>query len=176
MLKKVVGRLLVLAILGYAAGVATGNVFVYILCFLVLATAILFELLVLIMNIIWKLLSEDFKKTCEVKRSRFNAVVLSCVLLFFLIAGFIDEVCLPEASGFIRLLGYIMTFVFAVFLGWRLVRPSRKAAVVAGSIVFVLSVSLLWLVNTISLKSGEAVEVNVNEQLKKKDISRINME
>ncbi len=69
MLNKVAGGLLVLAVLGYVAGIAIGNVFVYMACFLVLASAILFSLLVLIMNITWKLLSEDFKKTYEIKRS-----------------------------------------------------------------------------------------------------------
>ncbi|MHC4148428.1 MAG: hypothetical protein ACYSR5_02975 [Planctomycetota bacterium] len=53
MLNKVTAGLLLLSMLGYAASVAVGDPFVYILCFVFLVLAVLFGLLVLATNLTW---------------------------------------------------------------------------------------------------------------------------
>lgn len=154
MLKMAVNGLLIFAILGCVAGVATGDAFVYILWFLMLVAATTFGLLVLVVNLIWKLLPEDFKKNYEGGIGRFNAINFFPVLLFFIVAKVIDETCLPEAR-FISLLGYITTFIFVVFLRWCLIRRSKGRTMVAGSVVFISFIALLSFVTSIALKSGK---------------------
>ena len=177
-LNKVAGGLLVLAVLGYTASVATGNVFVYIVCFLVLAAAILFGLLVLMMNIIWKLLPEDFRKTYEGKRGFFKMIIFFSGLLFYIVGavidttllfcirrGGIDDIHSLGLSRFIRLLGIMTTFVFVVFLGWNLIKRSKGETIAAGSVIFILFIALLAFVSSTSLKSDGILQVSSVEKL-----------
>lgn len=171
MLKKVaVGLLvlaiLVLAILGCLTYAKKLNAFyLYILCFLTLVAAVLFVLLVLVMNIIWKLLPGDLKKAYEGKRTRFDAILFFSALAFYIIAGVIDLFCLPGATGFISLLGSAATFVFAVFLAWSLIKPGRPKTLVAGAAAFILFIALLSFANSTALKSGKIANADLIDTL-----------
>jgi hypothetical protein len=158
MLKKIIGGLLILTIAGCVAGVVAKDAFVYVLSFMMLVAAILFGLLALVVDLIWKLLPGDFKKTCKVKKGRFNAIIFLSVLFFYIAGGLLDELYLRDTSKFIRLLGIIAIFVFAVFIVLSLIRRGRGKAIAVGSVVFTLFfISLLFIS---SLKSGKIADNN----------------
>lgn len=150
--------ILILAILGCVAGVISRNAFVYILSFMTLVATILFGLLVLAVNFIWKLLPGNLKKTYQGKRVRFNRIFLSFILFCYIVAGLIDEIYLRSTSGFIRLLGITTIIVFAAFLWWSLIRRSRAKTVIVGSVLFFLFIIPLLFFSSIALKSSEIVE------------------
>jgi len=166
MLRKVISILLVLAVLGCIVGIATQNAYVYILCFMMLVGAIFSGMLMLAANLIWKLLPGNFKRACEGKKHHFSAIIFLSALLFYIVAGVINGVCLVNTSGFISLLGNMTTLVFAVFLGWSLIRQTKTKIIVAGSVVFALLVAVLSFVNSVNLKSGRIAEVESTEKLK----------
>ncbi len=109
--------ILILAILGCVAGVISRNAFVYILSFMTLVATILFGLLVLAVNFIWKLLPEDFKKARKVKKERFDVIIFLSVLFGYITVGLIDKIYLHGTSGFIRLRGIASITAFVVWLG-----------------------------------------------------------
>lgn len=164
MLKKVavglsVLLIVVLAILGYAVSIKAVNAFYfYILCFLALIAAVLFIILVLARNIIWKLLPENLKKIYETKRARFDAIIFFSILLFYIVAGAIDEFFLSKAPSFISLLVNTTTFVFVAFLALSLIRRGKVKTIVAGSVVFILLIALLLFFCSTTLKSGEVTQ------------------
>ncbi len=155
MLKKVAGGLLLFGILSYVVGVVTKNAFVYILCFAMLVAAILFGLLVLAMDLVWKLLPTNLRKTYKGKRGRFNAIIFFSVALFWITREILDQVWLCNAPGFIGLLGNTITFVFAVFLGWSLIRRSTVKTIIMGGVVFILIIVPVLFFNSITFKSGK---------------------
>ena len=118
MLNKVAIRLLILAVFVYLAGIATMDAFIYILCFVVLTVAILFGLLVILAGLAWKLLPLKLKKTYDITRHRFNAIVLCSVPLVLVAAKAINKNFLHDVSGLITFLGNVGVFVFAVFTIW----------------------------------------------------------
>ena len=149
--------ILILAILGCVAGVISRNAFVYILGFMTLVATILFGLLVVAVNFIWKLLPGDLKKTYQGKIVRFNTIFFSFALFCYIVAGLIDEIYLRSTPGFIRLLGLTTIIVFAAFLWWSSIRRSRAKTVIAGSVLFFLCIILLLFFNSITLKSSEII-------------------
>lgn len=166
MLKKIAVRSLILAVLGYIAGIATMDVFVYILSFAVLALVVFFGLLVLMAGLIWKLLPLNLKKTYDIKRRRFNATILLSVPLVLIGAKAVNKDFLSDVSGLITLLGNAGIFVFAVFLVWSLIKRSKWRTIFAGSGIFVLFITLLLFVNSVTSKSFETESVDSTEKLK----------
>lgn len=150
--------ILILAILGCVAGVISRNAFVYILSFMTLVATILFGLLVLAVNFIWKLLPEDFKKARKVKKERFDVIIFLSVLFGYITVGLIDEIYLRRTSGFIRLLGIATITAFAVFLGCSLIRRSRVKTVIVGCMIFILFIVSLLFVSSNTLKSGKIAD------------------
>ncbi|MHC4365368.1 MAG: hypothetical protein ACYSTJ_07875, partial [Planctomycetota bacterium] len=125
MLNKVTAGLLLLSMLGYAASVAVGDPFVYILCFVFLVLAVLFGLLVLATNLTWWLFPSRLKKTHEVKTSRFKTTILLSVPLAFIIADAINDEYLADSSRLISMLGSAGVMVFAIFMAWSFIKRSR---------------------------------------------------
>lgn len=166
MMKKIAGSFLVLAILGWVAGIATRHGYLYILSFVLLAAAILLILLLLAVDLIWKFLPGDFKKSHGVKKGRFTAIFFFSVLLFYIVKGIIDELCLPDVSGFIGLLVSMAISLFAAFWGWSLIRQIKGRIIIAGSGVFILFIAILSFPNFITLKSGEITHVSSTEKLR----------
>ena len=166
MLKKIANRWLILAILGCLVAVIIRNPFVYVPTFMILVAAILFGLLVRVMDLIWKLLPADVKETYEGKRGHFNAVFFLGVILFYIIAGIIDVILLSDVRGFVSLLGNAATFVLAVFLGWSLIRRTKARTFIAGSVVFILFIGSLSFVSSNPLKSGRIAAVSSLDKLK----------
>jgi hypothetical protein len=164
--KKSVCGLLLLAILGCTAAIATRNAYAYILCFMMLVAAISLGMLMLTADLMWKFLSDDFKKTWEGKPGRFNAIILASALSFYIAAGAINGICLLNAPGFISLLGNMAALAFAVFLGWTLTTRTRLKTIAIASVVFILFIASLSLVSSATLKSGKIAEVNPAEKLK----------
>jgi len=154
MLKKIAAVLLILAVLSYAAGIATRNKAVCFICLFMLFAALSFGLLVLLTGLVWRLVPGDFKQSFGVTRGRFNAVFFFCIFLFYLVGGVTEEVFLRGVSVPVSLLFNIMTLVFAVFCGWCLLRRAKKA-ILPGSILFILIVAILAVVGSISIKSGK---------------------
>ena len=164
---KIAAGLLVVTILVYAAGVASRNAFVYILCFYIMAAAIMFGLLVVVTNQIWNLPPGHFKKAHEGNRVRLNAIIFFSILLFFFIRAIVTAKCLPrDASAFISLLRNTATFVFVAFFAWNLIRRSKTKTMVAGGIIFILFISLLLFINLTASRSGEISEIDSVEKLK----------
>jgi hypothetical protein len=163
-LNRITGGLLLLAILVYVF--VTGDVFAYILCLVMLATAILFGLLVLVMNLIWKLLPRRFEKTYGGKRGRLNVIVFLSLLLFLFVAVVVDVLFLRGASGFIGSLGNAGTLVFAVFWGWSLIKRNRVRTIVGGSVVFILFIVILSFASSNPLRTGEITVVGSMKKIK----------
>ncbi len=166
MLKKIAVGLLVLAIIGYVTSIAINHAYAHILAFVMLVAAILFMLLVLAINLTWKLLPADFKKTYGGGKSRFTAIIFFSILLFYIAKGTIDEFCLPHASGFTSLLSNTTIFVFVAFLAWSLMKQGKAKTIVIGSVAFILFIALLSFVNSIDLKPGESTEADSIDKLK----------
>ncbi|MCK4794002.1 MAG: hypothetical protein KAV87_60305, partial [Desulfobacteraceae bacterium] len=162
--KKAACALLILAILGCV--IAMGTVFTYIMCLVMLITAILFGLLLLAVNLVWKLLPANFKKSWEEKKILLSAIILFSIFLFFFIEVIIDRLRLYSAPGFISFLGNAAIFIFAVFWGWSLIIKNKGKTIVAGNIVFILFIALLSFVSSASLKSSEIAEAYSIEKLK----------
>ncbi len=166
MLKRIIGGLLLLAIVGCVASVAAGSAFAYVICFVMMVAVVLFGLLVLVVNIIWKFLPDDFKKAYERKKERLSVVIFFCGLFFFFVGAAVNRRYFLGASGFIHLLGNTATFIFAAFLGWRLIKPNKIKTIVGGSVVFILFIALLSFISSTALKPGEAVPVSSIDNLK----------
>ena len=156
MLKKIVVGVLVLSILGCIAGVVVKDAFVYVLSLMMLVAAILFGLLMLTVNFVWRLFPEDFKKTRRVTKRRFDTIIFSSALFFYITSGLIDEIYLRGMSGLIRWLGIVTIFVFAAFWGWGLIRRTKIKTMAIGSVIFVLLIVSVLLIGSTSLKSDKA--------------------
>ncbi len=166
MLNKVTAGLLFLSMLGYAASVAVGDPFVYILCFVFLVLAVLFGLLVLATNLTWRLFPSRLKKTHEVKRSRFKTTILLSVPVAFIVVGAINDEYLADSSGLISMLGNAGVVVFAIFVAWNFIKRSRWRTIFAGSGIFVVFIALLSFVGSAVPESSEAVSTDSVEKLK----------
>ncbi|UCF43528.1 MAG: hypothetical protein JSV99_00965 [Planctomycetota bacterium] len=163
-LNRIIAGLLLLAIL--VCVFVTGDVFTYILCLVMLAIAISFGLLVLVMNLIWRLLPGRFEKTYGGKRGRLNVIVFLSLLLFLFVAVVVDVLFLRGASGFISLLGNAGTFAFAVFWGWSLIKRNKVRTIVGGSAVFILFIAILSFASSNPLKTGEITVVGSVKRIK----------
>ena len=161
---KITVGLLFLAILVYVF--VTGDVFAYILCFVMLATAVLLGLLVLVMNLIWRLLPGRFEKTYGGERGRLNVIVFLSLLLFLFVAVVVDVLFLRGASRFISLLGNAGTFAFAVFWGWSLIKKNRVRTIIGGSGAFVLFIAILSFISSNPLKTGEVKVISSVKRIK----------
>ena len=115
MLKKVVGGLFTLAIMGCLVGVIARDVVIYVLFLMMTGSFVLFFLVMLAANLVWRVLPDTFKKTHQNKRWHFNAIIFLSVLLFYFSGELINWFCLPDASRFITVLSYITTLVFVFF-------------------------------------------------------------
>ncbi len=166
MLKRVVGGVVIGAILGCLAGVAVRNPFVYIICFDVLVGGILFVLWMLVMRLIGMIVPKNFEEAYRRKKDRLTLIIFFAVLFCLYVQAVIDEKFLSQATGVISLLSKITTFVFVVFLGWRLLGPRKIRTIVAGSVVFVLFTALLSFINSTALNSSEGTGVDQVEKLR----------
>ena len=155
MLKKIVVGVLVLSILGCIAGVVVKDAFVYVLSLMMLVAAILFGLLMLTANFVWRLFPEDFKKTRRVTKRRFDTIIFSSALFFYITSGLIDEIYLRGMSGLTRLLGIVTILGFAVFWGRGLIRRTKIKTMAIGSVIFVLLIVSVLLIGSISFKTGK---------------------
>ncbi len=135
------GVLMALVIVGYVISILTSNVFFYILSFTTLIAAILLIMLSLGLNFIWRFLPTDFRKKRE--KSHFKKSILWSVVLFFLLAGIIDWLCLPHPSPLFHRIGSIATLVFAAFCACSLINHYKRKTIIAGTVVFVLFTALL---------------------------------
>jgi hypothetical protein len=165
MMKIVVTGVLALAIFGCVMGVVTADVFVYILCFAMLVAAILFGLLNLTINFMWKLLPADFRKTPKGKRGRFRNIILFCIFLFLFLRAVISKNCLPDAQGLIGLLSNTAIFILTVFWGWRLIRPNKIGILVSCNFIFILFIALLAFFNSINLQSDSSEDIHSIDKL-----------
>ncbi|MHC4418782.1 MAG: hypothetical protein ACYSU6_09385, partial [Planctomycetota bacterium] len=166
MLNKVTAGLLLLSMLAYAASIAVGDPFVYILCFVQLVLAIFFGLFVLAINFIWRLLPSRLKGTYEIKRGRFNRTILLSVPLAFVLARTINKEYLSDSSGLVSLVGNMAVSVFTVFVASSFIKRSKWRTVLASSGIFVLFIALLSLAGSITLKSSEAASTDSVRKLK----------
>ncbi len=156
MLGKVALGLLILWVLGCGAGLIADDAFLYILSFIMLVGSILFGLLVLAVNVIWRLLPGDLKEIHRKRRGRFSTIFFSFVVFFYIVIGLVDEMYLRKSSGFVRLLGIATIIIFATFLWWSLIRRS-KVKVVTGCVVFILFTLAVLFFNSVSFEAGGTV-------------------
>lgn len=105
MLIKVAGRLLLLAILGYFAGTFLGDVYIYIICFMLLIITILFWLFVILVNLLCKLFPENLKTTI----TRLFVSIFLIALLSFYISTLFQSGKIANDSSLEKLkaLGYV---------------------------------------------------------------------
>ncbi|MCK4850074.1 MAG: hypothetical protein KAT11_01925 [Phycisphaerae bacterium] len=157
MLGKVALGLLILSVLGCGAGLIADDAFLYILSFMMLVWSILFGLLVLAVNVIWRLLPGDLKEIHRKKRGRFSTIFFSFVVFFYIVIGLVDEMYLRKSSGFVRLLGIVTIIIFATFLWWSLIRPSKVKTVVTGCVVFILFTLAVLFFNSVAFEAGGTV-------------------
>ena len=166
MLKRVVGGVVIGAILGCLAGVAVRNPFVYMACFDVLVGGILFVLWMLVMQLIGRIFPKTFEKACRRKKDRLTVVIFFAVLFFLCVQPVINAKILSHATGVIDLLSTITTFVFVVFFGCCLLVPRKISTTVSGTVVFVLFTALLSFVSPGPPKSAESTGVDQVEKLR----------
>lgn len=153
----VTGGLLLLA-MGGTAAVIVGDVFAYILCFMILALTILFGLLALAIQPIWKLFPQALKKRYKIKKERFKITILLSAPLFFIFMRGVNKNFWPDASASIRILGDMGIFLFATFLGWSFIKYSKWRTIFLSIGAFVLFVALLSFINSTVLRSNETTE------------------
>lgn len=155
MLNKIAKWFLILAIFCYVASLIAGKAFVYILCFLIIIASVLFGLLVLVLNFVWKLISENFKTKNKLKRSRFNAVVFFSIILFYIATGAIGELLLPTAPALTATVAASATLIFTAFCGWVLIRRGNPKTIAAAGVIFVLLIVLLSIAGSVSMTSDQ---------------------
>ena len=153
-------KFIALVILCCLTSSAMGKALVYILCLNILLVAILFGLSVLTKNLIWKLLTNDFKKAYKVQRQYFDAVFFFVIFLFCIVEVIINKKYLATTSDSIRILGNAATFVFALFIGWCLIRGKRGKAITIGKAAFALFLVMLSFVSLIALKPTKPLNDN----------------
>jgi hypothetical protein len=165
-LNKVAGALLFLGIVTYAASVAVGDPFVYILCFVFLVLAVLFGLLVLATNLAWRLFPSGLKKAYDIERIRFKITIILSVPLAFIVADAINDEYLAGSSSVISMLGNAGVMVFTIFVAWSFIKRSRWRTIFASSGIFVVFIGLLSFVGSAVPKSSEAVSTDSVDKLK----------
>jgi hypothetical protein len=122
--------------------------------------AILFGLLMLVMNVIVKLLPQVLREKYQSKKCSLNLIIYLGILGFFFSRVILRGFCIPGASGAVRLLGDISLLLFIIFSGWRLIKPNKTKSILAGGIIFILLIGLLSFVN--SVVSGASGSVGAN--------------
>ncbi len=166
MLNKLAAILVALTFTSCVIAIAIGEVFFYVLCFIMLTAAVIFGLLVIAINITWKFLSNDLKKSYEGKRVCFNTKIFLIAILFPLFILLVDGYCLRNAVDILSLIGKIMTVTFVVFSGWCLIKRNKGKTILAGSIVFILLIIALSIIGSNILTSSEIRESGSIEKLK----------
>ena len=150
---KLFSVLLILVILVYIGSIASGNAFIYVVCFRMLAGTILVGLLILAANLIWRLLPETYRKVFKVKRERFIVIFLLYSLLFYILSGITDwflfscslkgnihffGISEKVMRASVRLLGLGTILVFAVLVGRSLIRENKIKTIIGKSILVIL--------------------------------------
>ena len=158
MLNKVASRLLVLSIIACIAAVVVGNGFVYIMSFIALILTLLFWLLVLTLDPMWKLLAEKLKVTHKIQKGRFRTTILFAVPMFCVLVRAVNKNYWNDASVPITLVGNIGMLLFALLLTWNFMKCSKWITISAGIAVFVLFVALLSFVDSITSEPTETNE------------------
>ena len=164
-LNKVTNILLFFSILVYVAAVVVGNAFVYILTFVTLILVILFKLLVLLLEPMWKLLPEALKKTYKIQKERFRITILITTPLIFITARGIHKNIIHEASGPIIMLEYAGVAAFMVFLAWSFIRYSKWRIIFVSTGIFGLLIALLSFINSTTSNSGELSQADSLKKL-----------
>ena len=165
MLNNVASRLLVLSIIAYIATVVVGNAFIYIMSFIALILTLLFWLLVLTLDPMWKLLAKKLKVAHKIQKKRFKTTILFAVPLFCVLVRAVNKNYWNDASVPIILVGNIGLLLFALFLTWNFMKCSKWRSIFASIAVFVLFVALLSFVNSITFKPTETNEATSPKRL-----------
>ncbi|MHC4106246.1 MAG: hypothetical protein ACYSR9_14985, partial [Planctomycetota bacterium] len=160
MLTKVAVVFLALAGIGYIAAACIGDVFVYIVCFLVLVAAVLFGLLVAISNLLWRFSGGFLERKYKVKKGYFSLVFFIWAAFFLIGARILNKSLLADVSAPFEFLGNVMIFTFSIFLAWNLIRRGKGRTIFAGSVIFILFVGALTFVASITSGSDKSWKVN----------------
>ena len=106
MLSYITGGFLALAILGCLASIVAGNVYIYIICFLLFIISIMFWLFTLLVNFSRKILPQNLNKTTVIGSA---VCILFIALLSLFSTAFFTTEKTEEAQSFDRLkaLGYV---------------------------------------------------------------------
>ena len=164
-LSKVTDILLFSSILVYITAIVVGDAFVYIIAFVTLVTTILFKLLVLLLEPMWKLLPEELKRTYKIQKGRFRTIILLITPLFFIIVRGINNNFIRKTSISIRILEYMGVVAFATFFAWSFIRNSRWRTIFVSIGIFGLFVALLSFINSTTSNSGELSQTDSLKKL-----------
>ncbi len=165
MLKKVVGGVVIAAILGCLVGIVVGNPFVYVASFDVLLGGILFAMWMLVMKLVGRMLPKNLEDGYKRKRDRLTVIIFFAALHYFCFRPVLNVIVLPRAPGVISLLDTIATIVFVVFLGWCTIGIIKIRSIVLGSVLFVLFTASLSFINATADESGETTGSSQLEKL-----------
>ena len=107
-------------------------------------------------GLISRFLPQDIREKYENKQLRLKTIVSAC-LLFLLLGGLIaNRYVLPGKFHPVSLLGDVGILSFTMFLGWNLIKSSRKGVLFGGTAVFVLFILVLAVAGSISITSEES--------------------
>ena len=107
-------------------------------------------------GLISRFLPQDIREKYENKQLRLKTIVSAC-LLFLLLGGWVaNRYVLPGKFHPVSLLGDVGILSFTMFLGWNLIKSSRKGVLFGGTAVFVLFILVLAVAGSISITSEES--------------------
>lgn len=102
-------------------------------------------------GLISRFLPMDVRKKYENRQLRLKAIVSAC-LLFLVLGGLVaNRYVLPGKFHPVSLLGDAGILSFAMFLGWNLMKSSRKSVLLGGTAVFVVFILVLAVAGSISI-------------------------
>jgi len=153
MLKIIISTFLIIItfyIIGFIGFIGSPFLFIVFLpvAFLYLFATALFVIFLLVTNLIWKFLPLDIRKTYEKRKLHYRAIILACFIFFFLCGWAINHYFLPDKFHTVSLVGNAGILLFAIFLGWNLIKQNKKRILFMGTAVFILFISLLTVVMT----------------------------
>jgi hypothetical protein len=137
---RAVGLPAILLAVTYATGFV-GDPLLFSISFFVTFCVVLSWVFALITtNLILRVSAPDVKRRYEVDRKRFGALILAYPLLFLLGGSVINHYWLPNLFHHRSLLTNAGIWLFAIFLGWSLIRSAKKSTVFTGVTIFALFV------------------------------------
>jgi hypothetical protein len=163
MLYKVAGIFLMFSLLFYAITVAVGDVFFYVLSFIILLAGTLFGILVLGANLLWRIFPENLKRNHGLTKKRFVPVVIFVISFFFILAGTVNRKYLDDSTVFLRFCSYIGILIYTSAAGWALIKKSRWRIILVQTGFLIVFFVVLSFAN--SLKSGTVGKVDSTQAL-----------